>query len=65
MKDCRQCFHSIPSALGMGQRNCRVSAVPVLTTWARRPDGVCGVEARLFSQREEPPHPMRRRGDVS
>ena len=56
MTDCRQCRHSEPSALGMGQCNCKAGPVPVLTSCARRRGEDCGPLANKFEQRKEAAH---------
>lgn len=57
--DCRDCRHSEPSALGMGQLNCLANVVPVPTNWARRSEGDCGPGGNLFSLRDFRPEPLK------
>lgn len=59
MTDCRRCAFSEPSALGMGQLNCRAGAVPVPTNYARSSHGDCRAEAAQFVPLPGRPEPIR------
>ena len=60
MKFCRDCIHycwSEETSPGCAMNPDPVSGSANYASYARRPDGVCGPEARLFEQRPPPPEP--------
>lgn len=57
--DCRHCRHSDPSALGMGQLNCKAGRTPIPTNYARSRHGDCKPSADQFEPKPWRPDPVR------